>query len=145
MKHVSQVALVGTGCDESGGRPQAGSSQQKLIRQSSLRRHFLLCLALVIIMCVSATQVAAVPPPGQWDPTYGNEGSSLFFNAGYYDEAASYWWDFGDGHTLSNGDSVDHTYVENGDYGVTVIIRNASGAEIGTESVSYTHLTLPTN
>ena len=27
-----------------------------------------------------------------------------------------------------------YTYVENGDYGVTVIIRNASGAEIGTES-----------
>ena len=61
----------------------------------------------------------------------------MFTNASL--NADSYSWDFGDEES-STEMSPSHTYAADGTYDVTLTATNSGGSD----TVSYTHLTLPT-
>jgi hypothetical protein len=80
-------------------------------------------------------RVADRRPTASFKAPSGKAGSKLAFTGhGSDDEAISYLWKFGDGHS-AKGAKVKHTFKRKGRYRVTLKITDASGL-----SVSVTHV-----
>ncbi|WP_299490262.1 PKD domain-containing protein, partial [Acaryochloris sp. IP29b_bin.137] len=59
-----------------------------------------------------------------------NEGDTATFTAFATDpgdDTLTYTWDFGDGSPVRTGDSVDHTFTNNGEYTVTLTVSDEDG------------------
>ncbi|MGB6301566.1 MAG: PKD domain-containing protein, partial [Rivularia sp. (in: cyanobacteria)] len=60
-----------------------------------------------------------------------NEGDTATFSANATDpgnDNLTYTWDFGDGSNTQFGKNVNHKFVDNGTYGVTVTVEDTNGA-----------------
>ena len=91
---------------------------------------------------VANVAVSNVAPSiiGPLGPTTGDEGQQLNWSAAATDpgvnDTLTYAWDFGDGVTES-GTSVNHTYVNEGSYVITVTVDDGDGG-VDTSSVTVT-------
>ncbi|MBI2967543.1 MAG: PKD domain-containing protein [Bacteroidetes bacterium] len=81
-------------------------------------------------------------PPAPWFWAYPNPacpGEVIQFDC--WDNAVSYFWDFGDGDTDS-GQSVTHIYSTAGNFSVTLTVTNACGNSSSFTDIFYTDTTL---
>ncbi|MGB7380658.1 MAG: PKD domain-containing protein [Rivularia sp. (in: cyanobacteria)] len=67
------------------------------------------------------------------------EGAIANFNAtatSHGDDTLTYTWDFGDGSTTVEGETVNHQFADNGTYRVTLTVTNAGGSTQQTLTVN---------
>lgn len=81
---------------------------------------------------------------GEFDPTSNflfteNNGDVIFTNTSL--NAATYAWSFGDG-TTSNDENPMHTYTENGDYEVELVVTKCGLSNTYTETINIGSLSL---
>jgi PKD repeat protein len=65
----------------------------------------------------------------EFPPLVGLEGEAVEFAFPVVDESLTYNWDFGDGE-IGEGATPSHTYMESGDYDLTLAISNSQGEEV---------------
>lgn len=85
--------------------------------------------------------VQAVPPGNSTIAAHPSQiclGSSVAFAPDSIDLLSTYHWDFGDG-TTSNLASVNHTYLSNGTYTITLQITTAQNCNASTTSTIIVH------
>ncbi|RLF43578.1 MAG: hypothetical protein DRN29_09890, partial [Thermoplasmata archaeon] len=73
-----------------------------------------------------------VPPYANfsWQPINPKINETIYFNSTSYDLdgiIVNYTWNFGDGN-ISYGASVIHKYMKDGEYNVTLIVRDDDGS-----------------
>jgi PKD repeat protein len=100
-----------------------------------------LIICLVVVAFGSAMMISPpAPPPAPPIANFYYEPSSnivtgcnLTFVSASKGSITNYYWDFGDGSPIAYGKIVNHTYVAEGIYTVTLTVRDAHGSITSTQ------------
>ena len=83
--------------------------------------------ATVTVQNAAPVMTAMTVPPG-------NENEEITISGTAYDiveDTVTFTWDFGDGSPTETGDTVTHTYLDDGDYTVSLVLSDEDGGVSG--------------